>query len=86
MRQLSCKSWCIVVILCLDAHIGTLVWVVVGMDSWHRLVVEALVRQLQMWQSSLRYKAKYNKAFMWQSRRLFGRHHIRVYARILVVT
>ncbi|CAE7748522.1 unnamed protein product [Symbiodinium sp. CCMP2456] len=27
------------------------------------------------------YKAKYNKAFMWQSRRLFGRHHIRVYAR-----
>lgn len=27
------------------------------------------------------YKAKCNKAFMWQSRRLFGRHHIRVYAR-----
>ncbi|CAE7773449.1 unnamed protein product, partial [Symbiodinium pilosum] len=27
------------------------------------------------------YKSKFNKAFMWQSRRLFGRHHIRVYAR-----
>lgn len=28
-----------------------------------------------------RYKSKHNKAFMWQSRRLFGRHHLRVYAK-----
>ncbi|CAK9039978.1 Hypothetical protein SCF082_LOCUS23324, partial [Durusdinium trenchii] len=27
------------------------------------------------------YKSKYNKAFMWQSRRLFGRHYLRVYAK-----
>jgi len=27
------------------------------------------------------YKSKHNKAFMWQSRRLFGRHHLRVYAK-----
>lgn len=30
---------------------------------------------------SQRYKSKHNKAFMWQSRRLFGRHHLRVYAK-----
>ena len=28
-----------------------------------------------------RYKSKHNKTFMWQSRRLFGRHHLRVYTR-----
>eukprot|EP00435_Cladocopium_sp_Y103_P018654 s1033_g4.t1 len=27
------------------------------------------------------YKSKHNKTFMWQSRRLFGRHHLRVYTR-----
>ena len=31
--------------------------------------------------SAPRYKSKYNKAFMWQSRRLFGRHHLRVFAK-----
>eukprot|EP00438_Fugacium_kawagutii_P007258 Skav221917 [mRNA] locus=scaffold5163:33501:40447:- [translate_table: standard] len=46
------------------------------------MVTHLLAREVHWvnWKAGT-YKSKHNKAFMWQSRRLFGRHHLRVYAK-----